>query len=146
MTVRSLCERDIDGMVKIERECFSLPWSRESFGSAFEGDHTVFFGVFEGERIIAYAGMQHFYGDGAVTNVATLPEFRRMGAGKKLLCVLLDFAENQGISTVSLEVRVSNAAAIAMYEKMGFVSLGIRKGFYSSPKEDALIMQKNVKG
>ena len=78
--------------------------------------------------------------EGQITNIAVSPEHRRRGFGEAVTRALLDYAAERGIVSVSLEVRESNAAAIALYEKLGFERRGVRKGFYRAPTEAAIVM------
>ena len=86
-------------------------------------------------------GLSKIAGEGYVTNIAVLPEFRRKGIGRALLQYVINDCENQ-LEFISLEVRVSNDAAISLYKKFGFAEVGRRKRFYTHPDEDALIMTK----
>lgn len=142
MKILKLNESYIGQMAEIENACFASPWSADSFKSAFSAGHTSFFGAVYEDKLIAYAGLQHLYGEGAVTNVGVLPEYRRRGAGLAVMKALLEFAKEQKLEFVSLEVRESNLPAVSLYEHLGFERLGVRRGFYSSPKENAVIMQK----
>ena len=144
MEIKRLTPTHIPGMTAIEQACFSSPWSAESFASCFAIGHTVFFGVFRGEVLAGYAGMQCLYGEGAVTNVGVLPEYRRQGYGEKLMTALMEYAAASDVDSISLEVRESNTAAQNLYVKLGFEYLGIRKDFYTAPKENAVIMQKQI--
>ena len=91
---------------------------------------------------MAYGGMMLDPWEGQITNIATHPEYRRRGCGKAVTEALLKDAEARGAEQVSLEVRASNAGAIALYEELGFETAGVRKGFYQNPHEDALVMIK----
>lgn len=142
MEIRLLTAADIAGMTAIEQACFAHPWSAASFESAFKVGHTVFFGAMVGATLAGYAGLQELYGEGAVTNVGVLPDFRRQGIGEALMCAMVRYGVEHAVESISLEVRESNAAARALYEKLGFEALGVRKEFYTAPKEDAVIMRK----
>ena len=91
-------------------------------------------------KIVGTAGMRILGNEGDIDNVAVLPEFRNLGIAGKLLDGLLDMGRQKGVTEFTLEVRVGNEYAIKLYEKAGFVSEGIRPGFYEDPKEDANIM------
>ena len=93
-------------------------------------------------QVVGHCGVTNVLGEGYITNVAVLPAYRNRKIGQKLLAALLEAGEMAGISAFTLEVRASNESAICVYEKAGFVSAGVRPGFYDSPKEDALIMWK----
>ena len=87
-----------------------------------------------------YAGMHHIVGECYITNVAVLPAYRKKGIARKLLQQLLDEARQQGIYSIYLEVRDSNAAAITLYKHAGFKEVGKRKNYYEHPQEDARLM------
>ena len=86
-------------------------------------------------------GLSKIVGEGYVTNIAVLPEYRRLGIGEKILGYVIDNTKAE-LEFISLEVRVSNIAAISLYEKFGFERAGLRKRFYTNPQEDAIIMTK----
>ena len=91
-------------------------------------------------HIAGCAGLTDSFHEGNIDNVVTAPKYRNLGVGSKMLEELLRLGAERGITAYTLEVRVSNAPAIRLYEKFGFVSEGIRPGFYEKPTEDAMIM------
>jgi ribosomal-protein-alanine N-acetyltransferase len=126
---------------EIERQSFSTPWSRQGFLDALAQECTVFFVAEESDDVIAgYVGMYVSLDEGEITNVAVKPDLRGQGIAKALLKELLSYANDHGITRIVLEVRVSNAVAIGLYEGFGFEIIGTRKGFYEFPREDAHIM------
>lgn len=141
--IKKLSKQDALCISLIENDCFAHPWSQKAVEDSFD-NNTVFFGVVNDEKIIGYCGMQTVLDEGFITNVAVLPSYRNRGAGNALVKALLQFAKAQNLSSVSLEVRVSNQAAISLYEKNGFINLGTRKNFYRDPTEDAYIMTRQM--
>lgn len=133
-------EKDAELIAEIERHCFATPWTAEQVKSS--DDSTVFFLAKSGEKVVGYGGMYTVLDEGYVTNIGVLPEFRRQGIGAKIVNSLIDFSKEKSLSFLSLEVRVSNVAAIELYKGFEFQEVGKRKNFYSSPKEDALIMTR----
>lgn len=127
----------------IEKHCFSTPWTDEQIKNS--DDSTVFFVAKTEEKIVGYAGMYTVLDEGYVTNIGVMPNFRRKGIGKKLLENLLEYSAELKLEFLSLEVRVTNIAAITLYETFGFEKMGERKDFYSNPKENALIMTRFLK-
>jgi len=125
-------------MSEIESQCFSMPWSFFSCEYELNQDYAYYWGAFAEDDLIGYGGLHIVTDEGHITNVAVLPEFRRSGIARKLVELMLSC----NLKLFTLEVRESNAAAIALYESFGFVILGRRKGYYDKPKEDALIMTK----
>ena len=126
-------------VAQLEELCFAEPWSKSSLALLL-GDGGVGFVVTEEGRAVAYGGMLTVLDEGQITNVAVHPERRRLGYGRRIAKALLAYAEERGLATVSLEVRESNAAAIALYREQGFAVCGKRRGFYRKPTEDALVM------
>lgn len=134
---------DLGAVCEIERENFSLPWSEKSFSDSMKREDTVFLTAFFDGRIAGYIGCYCIAGVGEITNVAVSASVRRKGIAARMLETL--FAEGKKLETEEffLEVRESNAGAIAFYSHMGFVTEGIRKNFYERPVENALIMWKH---
>lgn len=127
-------------VAELERLCFSDPWSENALGLLLEEERAVGVVCLEADRVIAYGGMLIAPDEGQITNIATHPDARRRGAGRAVLRALLAAATERGLLQVSLEVRASHAAAIALYESEGFFVAGRRKNFYRAPTEDGLVM------
>ncbi|MBE6667603.1 MAG: ribosomal-protein-alanine N-acetyltransferase [Ruminococcaceae bacterium] len=134
-----LTHEHLDGVYEIELACFSEPWSRKSL-ELLCSDGGLGVVILDGERVVAYGGMTCVLDEGAVTNIAVLPEFRRQGMGRAIVKALKAEAQKRGISSVFLEVRESNATARELYLSEGFFECGKRKGFYRHPSEDAIQM------
>ncbi len=133
---------DVGGVALLERECFSSPWSEQSIAEELSNPQAHFLCARQGERVIGYIGVQEIVGEAYITNIAVTTDCRRQGLAEKLLECAENGARERGCVMITLEVRVSNLAAKSLYFKRGFKSVGIRKNFYSSPKEDADIMTK----
>lgn len=131
---------DAPEILKIENACFSSPWSEGSIRDALENPCSHFYLAYCDGEIAGYIGLQVFSGEGYVTNIATLPEYRRQGVAKALLTKAL---ENE-TEFVTLEVRESNAAAITLYKSFGFERVGVRPNYYSNPTENAILMTKET--
>ena len=138
--IRRMQQQDVVQAGALEAQIFSLPWSEQAFSDALKLTHTVFLVAEEGGRVAGYIGMYLSLEEGEITNVAVAPEFRRRGIADALLTEIKREAAECGVTSLVLEVRVSNQNAIRLYEKHGFVSCGVRKGFYEQPKEDAFLM------
>lgn len=139
--IRDMMEKDLEKVVEIEERTFSMPWSKNGFADALkmQANHYV---VYEEEGIIkGYCGFYGVLDEGEITNVAVDCQYRNCGIAKAMLSELLKVAASEGITKMVLEVRVSNASAIHVYETLGFKNIGIRKGFYEKPVEDAMIME-----
>jgi len=130
----------IPALAAIEHLCFREPWSEAAL--AEECGKGLFLVAEQDSQAIGYVGCQVVLDEGYITNVAVAPEHRRQGIGRALIVRLLVEAERQGLAFVTLEVRASNEAAIALYQQLGFVTVGQRPRFYSQPTEDALLMTR----
>ncbi len=142
VTVQTMTESDAGEIAEIERACFSQPWSEDGIKQELQNDAARFFTAKEGGRVVGYIGMHVVLDECYIANIAVHPEKRHHGTGERLLIHAEKAAEEEGCAFISLEVRVSNAAAIRLYEKRGFQKMGERKNFYSAPTENALIMTK----
>ena len=131
---------DCPHVAELEKMIFSQPWSEQGFRDALNMERNIFLVAEEDGIIYGYIGMYQSLDEGEITNVAVAPGKRNAGTGRLLIQAAMEQAKQQGITRIVLEVRVSNASAIHLYEKCGFVNCGIRKGFYDFPKEDAYIM------
>ncbi len=138
-------KEDIEGVAEIERLCFSQPWSAKSLELLVNEGIGVGMVCRKDGKICAYGGMMCAVDEGQITNIATLPEFRREGYGKAVVEALVKHARLEGLDSVSLEVRESNSAAIGLYSSLGFKAEGKRKDFYTKPTEAALVMVLRIK-
>ena len=146
ITVGLMTVEDVDAVHAIEVACFKTPWSRESFMREVTENACARYVVLrEDGRAIAYAGVWFVLDEGHITNIAVHPDYRRRGLGDAIVKALLRHAKSAHLDSVSLEVRVSNTAAIVLYKRNGFSEVGRRKGFYQKPAEDAIIMEARLK-
>ena len=122
---------------ELEKLCFSEPWSEKAILE--EAERGFFIAAYADGVFAGYAGMLCVLDERDVCNIATVPAFRGMGVGRALTQALIESAKETGASVIMLEVRKSNAAAISLYEKLGFTLVGERKNFYTLPREDALL-------
>lgn len=144
--IRELRDEDIEALSRIESEAFSMPWSANDFRDLLTRDYCMYLvAVAEGE-VAGCCGMTVLCGEGNIDNVVVAERFRNCGIASAMLKELLARGEAAGIEDFTLEVRVSNGAAIHIYEKLGFVSEGIRPRFYERPVEDANIMWRRQHG
>lgn len=142
---RLMTVEDIPQVQIVERRCFPNPWSRNIFLSELtHNDNAIYIVALVGERIVGYAGIWVILDEGHITNIAVDPKFQRQGIGESLLSELTRLAVQRGVVAMTLEVRVSNHGAQALYTKLGFVPRGIRKEYYQDDKEDALIMWREL--
>jgi ribosomal-protein-alanine N-acetyltransferase len=136
-----MTSNDIDQVWEIEKLCFNVPWSRESFRLEVEKNQCACYFVAKIEgRVVGYGGMWLVIDEGHITNIAVHPDYRGRGIGEALMRNLMKEAVRLNMERMTLEVRVSNHIAQRLYKKLGFQEGGIRKGYYSNDHEDALIM------
>ena len=132
---------DVDRVAALERAIFGDPWSKRSFQELLDLEHIQGFVLGDGRGDLAgYAFCSCVSEEGEILNLAVAPELRRKGLGRVLLDACLRWMADRGAQRVFLEVRRSNGAAIAMYEGQGFESIGVRRGYYRKPTEDAVTM------
>ncbi len=134
---------DAPNIAAIENECFVTPWSENAILDSMNAK-THFYIAKVGDVTAGYMGVSIICGEGYVTNIAVLPKFRNQGIAKHILNTVIQNHKTE-LEFISLEVRVSNDAAISLYKKMGFEVVGTRKCFYAHPIEDAYIMTKVIK-
>ena len=133
----------LDEVADLERICFSTPWSRNMLAEELDNACSAFLVALDDDgSVVGYAGLLVIADEGYITNVAVRPESRRGGVAGQLLDVFLNFAAANQLAFLTLEVRESNYAAIALYGSRGFRSVGRRKNYYEHPKEDAIIMTR----
>ena len=142
LVIRQMNDADVEAVAKIEEATFSMPWKPDDFRDMIRRDNMTYLVAEADGMIIGGAGMRNILGDGEITNVAILSEYRGRGYGKRLIAELLKAGRELGAKDFTLEVRVSNTPAIRLYESLGFVLEGVRPNFYERPTEDALIMWK----
>lgn len=135
----------IEQIAALERECFSAPWTQEMLTDALYDPQACFIVAEDGQGgVLGYAGLHAVLDEGYIDNVAVEPAARRHGVASALLDVFCRFGA-ANLAFLTLEVRASNAPAIALYEKHGFAQAGLRKNYYRDPKEDAVLMTKQFK-
>jgi len=144
MTIRDMELEDLEQVMPIERECFSIPWTENGFFTFLIRQDALFLVAEEDGEILGYIGILTVLEEGEITNVCVRPSARRRKVASLLLEELIYRMEKAGIAVIHLEVRESNAPAIALYEKYGFVRDGMRRGYYEKPREDALLMSRQT--
>jgi ribosomal-protein-alanine N-acetyltransferase len=139
--LRRLETRDLDGVEAIERESYPTPWSRSMFDAELRKPSALALGAFtESGVLVGYAFVSRYVDAWHVMNVAVADSYRRRGIASALLERLFAVTESDPQRGYTLEVRVSNTGAIRLYEQLGFEARGIRRGYYTDNREDALIM------
>lgn len=160
ISIRRMTLEDVPQVAGMEKMIFTDPWSENVYRQTLKLDEVIYLVAVDDEamhetdeksdglnstrydKIVGVCGVRNIVGDGEITNVMVLPEYRNRHIAADMLKELLGQGSKMGVSDFTLEVRASNAPAISLYEKLGFVSEGVRKNFYDHPKEDAMIMWK----
>lgn len=132
----------VSQVAELEKLCFSDPWSENSVSSELNNPLSLWLVAVDGERVAGYVGSQSVMGESDMMNIAVHPDYRRCGLAEMLVAELVTALKNAGNTCLTLEVRASNAPAIALYEKTGFSQIGLRKNYYRNPREDALILRR----
>ena len=144
MTFREMLVEDLDQVVDIEQNLFSVPWTKEGFLTYLMKKDTMFFVVEEKERILGYCSMMTVLDEGDILNVAVRSDRQKEGIGQFLVDSMLRMAEMQGIRLVHLEVRQANGIARRLYQRLGFKEDGLRRDYYENPVENAVLMTKTM--
>ena len=142
MMIETMKASHVAQIADLEKICFSDPWSEKSVASELENKLAFWLVAVEGNRVAGYIGSQTVMDETDMMNVAVHPDFRRQGIAEALVNGLVEHLKTMGSHCLTLEVRASNAPAIALYEKLGFHEIGRRKNYYRNPREDALILRK----
>ena len=143
MIVKRMEEGDLNQVVKIEEQLFSMPWTYDGFLSGISQDGSIFLVAISEEKVVGYLGMYCSFDEGEITNVGVQTDMWNQGIGRKLMDAALTLAKDRNIEHLILEVRKSNEQAIGLYKKTGFEEIGLRPGFYEMPREDGIVMKMN---
>lgn len=143
MILREMLVDDLPQVMEIEQALFPVPWTKEGFFTFLTREDAMFLVVEEKGEILAYCGLLMVLDEGDITNVAVRSDRQREGIGHFLMDSLIRLALERGITTIHLEVRAGNETAVRLYERMGFTRDGIRKGYYTDPVEDAILMTRH---
>ena len=142
--IRSMGFEDIEAVVKIEKENFSVPWDENGFLSFMLREGTIFLTALNDNEVVGYCGLISAADEADITNVSVSQSMRKKGIGGMLLSELIKEAGKSGIKKIFLEVRESNIPAISLYNGFGFKQVGMRKDYYEKPVENALLMLKEL--
>ena len=140
MKIEHMTEAVVPQVAALEAACFSTPWSESSIRSELENPYAIWLVAMEGDVLAGYLGVQFGPDGGDIMTIATAPAFRGQGIGKQLLSAMVQILREKQLGWLTLEVRPSNAAAVGLYEAMGFREVGRRPRYYKKPTEDALLM------
>ena len=142
LLIRPMEELDLPQAAAIEKEAITPPWSEQAFRESLGLEHTILLAAIQDGQVAGYCVCYQSFEEGEITNVAVKKELRGQGIAGKLLEKLCSYGKERGLEHYILEVRAGNEPAIHLYERSGFTRVGIRKGFYEQPVEDAVIMVK----
>lgn len=143
--LRKMLEKDLERVAAIEREIFSDPWSINAFKSDLKNEMAHPLVVELDDTVIGYSSIYIVAGEIQIGNFAVASGYRMRGIGRKLMNEIMTIAADNNCDTIFLEVRESNEPAKALYSSFGFKTAGIRKNYYSNPRESALIMVRELK-
>jgi [ribosomal protein S18]-alanine N-acetyltransferase len=145
ITFRNMTVDDLDDVMVVELNSFTVPWSREAFFNELTKNQFAQYLVVEvDQKVVGYCGVWIIVDEAHITNIALLPEYRGMKLGEALMAKVMELARAMGALRMTLEVRVSNERAQNLYRKFGFEEGAIRKQYYTDNMEDALVMWVNI--
>lgn len=142
--IRTMTLSDVPQIAELEKICFSDPWSEKSIASEAENPLSLWLVAEEEGKTLGYVGSQSVPPETDLMNLAVAPEARGQGVARELMKELMRRLCEKGMQTLTLEVRASNAPAISLYTQLGFAQIGRRPKYYVNPKEDALILRKDL--
>lgn len=134
--------KHVPQVAELERCCFEAPWSEHSIASELTNPLSVWLVALDGSKVVGYVGTQSVLCEADMMNVAVSPDYRRLGIAQNLVERLVQALCSRKVQSLTLEVRVSNEPAKALYRKLGFSQVGLRPNYYKNPREDALILRK----
>jgi len=138
--IRRISYQDVAAVSRIEAATFSMPWSGDAFARLVDAQGALYLVAEVDGQVLGCCGMTTITGEGNINNVVVAKEYRNKGIASLMLREMIRLGREIGIAEYTLEVRVGNEAAIHIYQKLGFLSAGIRPNFYEKPREDAIIM------
>lgn len=142
MKIQKLTAEHTDAVHRVLSGCFQNPWSADTVKALMNSENACCFGAFEDDTLVGYIALEWVLDEGSLTDLAVLPQYRRRGLAEALTEELIKEAQRRNLQFVTLEVRVSNTPAVNLYKKLQFQEVGKRPNYYSSPKEDALLMTR----
>ena len=140
--IYTMGEEHVRQVAELEKFCFSAPWSEASITYELNNPLSLWLVAMDGETLVGYVGSQTVMDEADMMNIAVSPDCRRRGVAEKLVESLVAGLRDKGVRCLTLEVRASNEPAKALYNKLGFVQVGLRPNYYRAPREDALILRK----
>jgi ribosomal-protein-alanine N-acetyltransferase len=145
LEIRALELSDLDAIESIEQRAYPTPWSRSMFASELAKPTSICLGAYDGTDLVGYVINSRYVDAWHVMNVAVDPDRHRRGVATALLERLFELTADDERRGYTLEVRVSNEGAIRLYQRLGFEPRGIRRGYYTDNREDAVIMWRDAR-
>lgn len=142
MKIIEMTQEHVKRVAELEAACFSMPWSEKAIAGELANPLSLWLVATDDDRVVGYAGSQSVMDQADMMNIAVDSQFRRQGVAGSLVDALICRLCEKKVTSLTLEVRVSNDAAISLYAAKGFAEVGRRPNYYSRPKEDALILRK----
>ena len=146
LSLRPMTSSDVPEVARIETTAFSTPWSERTFRSLLDRSGVELWVAEWEDQLAAYAILWKVLDEGELANIAVRRDLQGRGIGSGLLSRMLEVAEDSGVRSLYLEVRESNGRAQEMYVRRGFHEIGVRKGYYEGPREDARVLKKSLEG
>ena len=140
--ITKMTDTHVAQVAELEKLCFSDPWSEKSVASELSNPLSLWLVALDGATVAGYIGSQSVGEEADMMNVAVHPDYRRKGIARNLVIGLVDALAKNSVTSLALEVRQSNTPAIALYEQLGFLQVGLRPNYYRNPRENALILKK----
>ncbi len=144
MEILRMNESHVEQVAQLEKLSFSDPWSANAIASELSNNLSLWLVAMDADKLVGYVGSQSVMGWTDMMNIAVHPDYRRQGIAEALIAALSQSLKALGNECLTLEVRPSNAPAVALYHKLGFVQVGCRPNYYHNPREDALILRKQL--
>lgn len=144
LSLRRMTPSDVPEVARIEATAFSTPWREETFRALVDRSGVELWVAEWGDQLAAYAILWRVLDEGELANIAVRSDLRGHGIGSSLLSRMLEVARDWGVRSLYLEVRESNGLAREMYARRGFREIGVRKGYYEGPREDARVLKKSL--
>ena len=142
MDIIQMNDAHIGQIEELERCCFFDPWSRAMLEPELSNPLSLWLVAVCDGQVVGYVGSQSVLDGADMMNIAVHPQYRKQGIAQRLILELISLLQDRGVKSLALEVRSSNKPAICLYQKLGFVQVGCRRGYYRNPKEDAFILRK----
>ena len=144
MIISNMNENHVRQIAELERLCFHDPWSENSIASELGNRLSVWLVALDEDKVVGYVGSQTVIDETDMMNIAVHPDYRNRGVATALIVELTQQLKMRGSKGLMLEVRESNSAAISLYDKHGFLQVGCRRNYYRNPRENALILRKEL--